>query len=124
MRFIKLLLKMTSAPAWQHRFRWRGQTSDSATDRSSTILLQPILLQPILEFEFQNLTIGVAGQCSYKDDLPWQFDLIDSGTKELDEFEVAGARARFQRNEGDWNLAPLLVGRPHDRNLGNGRMIE
>src|SRR5208282_5697606 len=29
------LLKMTSAPAGQHRFRWRGQTLDPATDRSS-----------------------------------------------------------------------------------------
>jgi hypothetical protein len=55
------------------------------------------LPQAVLQVEFQNLSVGVSGQCFDKNDLPGQFNFIDSETKELDEFEFADARGRLER---------------------------
>src|SRR5271165_6458493 len=58
--------------------------------------------QLLLEFQLQDLAIGVAGQCFCKDDVPGKLDLINSGTKEFNKFDVTGDRVGFQRNESDW----------------------
>lgn len=48
--------------------------------------------QLLLEFQLQDLAIGIAGQCACKDDMPGKLDLADSGTKKFNKFDIAGGR--------------------------------